>query len=100
MQKSFSDFVSQQNQEVKNEKLEQAKKKVQTEDMSGFEDLIRNYSNYSEEELIQEFLRLTQEGKKKGTLNAESLRKLSETVRPMLNAKQQKMLDMYLNYIN
>ena len=100
MQKSFSDFVNQQNEEIKNPKLEQAKQKVQSEDMSGFEQLINNYSSYSEEELIQEFLRLTNEGKKNGTLNAENLRRLSETVKPMLNDKQKKMLEMYLNYIS
>ena len=43
MQKSFSDFVNQQNEEIKNPKLEQAKQKVQSEDMSGFEQLINNY---------------------------------------------------------
>ena len=100
MQKSFSEYVNQQNEEIKNPKLEQAKQKVQSEDMSGFEQLINNYSNYSEDELIQEFLRLTKEGKKNGTLNTDNLKKLSETVKPMLNEKQKKMLEMYLNYIS
>ena len=98
MNRSFSEFVnSEQNSQ---QKMEQAKQKVQTEDMSGFEDLINNYSSYSEDELIQEFLRLTNEGKKNGTLNTDSLRKLSETVKPMLTPKQQKMLEMFLNYIS
>ena len=99
MQDSFSNFVNNENKNFSNE-FEQAKEKVKTEDMSGFEELIKNYSSYSEEELISEFLRLTNEGKKNGTLNTERLKQLSQTVKPMLNEKQQKMLDMFLNYVN
>lgn len=98
MNKSFSDFVN--SEQSTQEKIQQAKQKVQTEDMSGFEELINNYSSYTEDELVQEFLRLTNEGKRNGTLNTESLKKLSETVKPMLTPKQQKMLEMFLNYIS
>lgn len=101
MENSFSDFVNnQQNNTNTTDKFEEAKQKVQSQDMSGFEELIKNYSNYSEEELISEFLRLTNEGKKNGTLNTERLKQLSSTVKPMLTPKQQKMLDMFLNYVD
>ena len=99
MQNSFSDFVNNQQNNQTNNQFEQAKEKVQQEDMSGFEELIKNYSSYSEEELISEFLRLTKEGKQNGTLNTESLKQLSQTIKPMLTPKQQKMLDMFLNYV-
>ena len=98
MQNSFSQFVNSQ-ENITNEQFEQAKEKVQQEDMSGFEELIKNYSSYSEDELIKEFLRLTKEGKQNGTLNTESLKQLSSTIKPMLTTKQQKMLDMFLNYV-
>ena len=101
MENSFSDFVNnQQNNTNTTDKFEEAKQKVQSQVMSGFEELIKNYSNYSEEELISEFLRLTNEGKKNGTLNTERLKQLSSTVKPMLTPKQQKMLDMFLNYVD
>lgn len=96
--KSFSDFA---NTNIPKEESEiKEPNGFKREDMSGFEDLINNYSKYSEKELMQEFLRLTQEGKKNGTLNSKSLRALSETVMPMLNKKQQEMLKMYLSYID
>ena len=98
MNKSFSEFVN--SEQLSQEKIEQVKQQVKKEDMSGFEELVKNYSSYTEEELIQEFLRLTNEGKKNGTLNTESLKQLSQTIKPMLTPKQQKMLDMFLNYIS
>lgn len=99
MQNSFSEFVNNQSSENNNINFEEAQKKVQQQDMSGFEELIKNYSNYSEDELISEFVRLTKEGKKNGTLNTQNLKQLSQTIKPMLNAKQQKMLDMFLTYV-
>lgn len=60
---------------------------------------INEYSGYSSDRLINEFMKLTLEKKRKGELSDSELEKLKNTIEPMLNAEQKKSLESLLKMV-
>ena len=90
----FSDFVNANNSF---ETMNGNKESVGNEKM---EDLIEKYSSYSQADLLSEFMKLTNEKKKKGELNESELNSLKQTISPFLNNEQKNNLDKIMNVIN
>ena len=64
-------------------------------DTKNVEDLINKYSSYSEKELMQELIKLSNEKKQNGTLN-QDLNNFSNVLSPYLNEEQKsKMNDLF-----
>lgn len=93
---NFSDFI-------KNEKNDNYTSTINTEekqvDKDKLEDMIENYSHLSQDELMNEFLKLTMEKKKKGALTDSELNNIKSTILPFLNEEQKSNLEKVLNLV-
>ena len=90
----FSEFLN------KNGDSENVCKKEEVVNREKLEDLIDKYSTYSQTDLISEFMKLTNEKKKKGELNESEMNSLKQTISPFLNDEQKNNLDKIMNVIN
>ena len=98
MGNKFSDFLNTEindNNKI-NEKISEKKFENNSNiDTKNVEDLINKYSTYSEKELMQELIKLSNEKKQNGTLN-QDLNNFSNVLRPYLNEEQKsKMNDLF-----
>lgn len=88
---NFSDYINSTNiddeKNIKNNKNEK------------LEDLIENYSKLSDNDLMKEFLKLTIERKKQGSLSDGELETLKSTILPYLDEKQKNTLENLLEMI-
>ncbi len=83
---------------------EYIKNDVKKENFAGVDnaelnDAINKYSDYSEQELINEFLSETNKKKQSGELNDEKIEKMKETLLPYLNDKQKTKLNQIINMV-
>lgn len=85
---NFSDFVKNNSF---NDKEDEKKENTQK-----LEDMISNYQQLSQNDLMKNFLKLTIEKKKKGELKKEELEAVKNTLSPMLNDEQRGMLNELL----
>ena len=96
MQK-FSDYIkNNKNEETKNNfhnKEESLKSK------ESLQKKIDEYSEYSSDKLLSEFMKLTIEKKKRGELTDSELLNLKNTISPMLSAEQRKSLDALIQMV-
>lgn len=89
---NFSDFIkNQNNQEKKSENKKYTKEEL--------EDKINDYSKLSSDKLLEEFMRLTIEKKRKGELSDNELQNVKNTISPMLNTEQKAQLDKLLGIV-
>ncbi len=98
MGNKFSDFLNTEindNNKI-NEKISEKKFENNSNiDTKNVEDLINKYSTYSEKELMQELIKLSNEKKQNGTLN-QDLNNFSNVLSPYLNEEQKsKMNDLF-----
>ena len=94
MQK-FSDFVK--NDNISNEDINNSSENIKTkEDMQS---KIDKYSSYSSDRLLNEFMKLTLEKKKRGELSDSELEKLKNTILPMLNTEQIQSLENLIQMV-
>lgn len=98
MGNKFSDFLNTKindNNKI-NEKISEKKFENNSNiDTKNVEDLINKYSSYSEKELMQELIKLSNEKKQNGTLN-QDLNNFSNVLSPYLNEEQKsKMNDLF-----
>lgn len=94
------DFKSFCNTEVKNES---AKKTYQSDNQKfnnisenekeKAENLVDKYKGYSQQDLMQELLKITNEKKRNGTYNSEQMQNTYNTLSGMLPQEQRQMLD-------
>lgn len=63
------------------------------------EDMINEYQKLNSNELMNEFIRLTIEKKKKGELKKEELDSIRQTIVPYLNGEQKTMLEKLLDMV-
>lgn len=63
-----------------------------TNNVNDYENIINKYKNYDQSTLTNEFLQQADKLKKEGKLNSSYLTNLQNTLAPMLNADQKKML--------
>ena len=86
--KEFSENKKQNHEEEVNDKV---KKNI--------EDKVDYYSNFSNDELYNEFLKEVNKGKKNGTINKQKLNEIKETILPFLDNDKRKKLDELLKII-
>lgn len=65
-----------------------------------YEKIIEKYSNFSDQELLQEFMSLTLAKKKQGDLKSDELEKIKGTLSPYLTSTQMANLDKVIDVIN
>jgi len=63
------------------------------------EELLSKYSSYNQNELLNEFIKLTYEKKQKGELDAKEINNLKQTIVPFLNNEQKENLDKILSMV-
>ena len=80
MANKFSDYLK-TNTTTNDEKI-----KVNKEEF--FKDMIDKYAGYSQEQLMQEFIKMSSLKKQQGTLNQSEISKLQTTLFPYLNEEQ------------
>lgn len=64
------------------------------------EDFISRYQNLSSSELMNEFMKLTIEKKRKGELRHDELNSIKETISPYLNDEQNSNLEKLMKMVN
>lgn len=87
---NFSDYI---NSNKINEGLHEKKTK------ESLQSKIDEYSGFSQDRLMSEFIKLTIEKKKRGELTNDELQSLKNTIVPMLNNEQKIMLDKMLQMV-
>ena len=80
------------------------KDKEKLEEISGkygeqVDDLIGRFQGMSEPDLMREIFGIINQKKRDGTFNPTEIRKLADTIRPMLNNEQQQKLDVLLGML-
>lgn len=96
---NFSEYIKDKENKCYNESgggERENKDKYSKEDL---EDMINRYSRYSGNELMNEFLKLTIEKKKRGELDDGTINTLKTTLAPMLNDEQKNNLNKILEMI-
>ena len=94
---NFSDFIKNEkhSDNINNTKTND-EKQVNKDDL---EDMINSYSKLGQDELLNEFMKLTLEKKKKGVLDEKELNNIKSTIEPFLNEEQKSILDKILNMV-
>lgn len=64
------------------------------------ENKVDYYSSFSSDELLNEFIKEVNKGKKNGTIDKQKLSEIKETLLPFLDNERRKKLDELLNIIN
>lgn len=90
---NFSEFIK-NNNNVKESKQENHK--YSNDEL---QDMINKYSTLSEDKLINEFIKLTIEKKRKGELSDSQLEQLKKTIVPMLDEKQVESLNNLIQLV-
>lgn len=88
----FSDFVKDEN----NSEVKHIREKVSEENLSK---LIDKYSTYSQDDLMEEFVKEGARKKENGELSDENLLKIKNVLTPYLNSEQQQKLNDLLNKV-
>ena len=89
----FSDYINEEKNN--NSKIN----KNQEEKNDYLKSKIEEYSNYSQDKLINDFVKLTIEKKKRGELTDNELNSLRNTISPMLNNAQKDNLEKLLQMV-
>lgn len=89
----FSDYINEEKNN--NSKIN----KNQEEKNDYLKSKIEEYSNYSQDKLINDFVKLTIEKKKRGELTDNELNSLKNTISPMLNNVQKDNLEKLLQMV-
>lgn len=89
---NFSDYIKRTNLDSKNID-------VDNKNSEHLEEMIDRYSKLSDNDLMEEFLRLTIEKKKQGKLNDGELEILKNTIIPYLSDNQKNSLENLLDMI-
>lgn len=85
----FSDFAKKPS--VSEDAPNKSKEKV--------EDYMNKYSNLSQEELMKEFLKVSNEKKRNGGFSASEINNIKSTLAPFLNDEQKLNLDNLINMV-
>ena len=83
MANKFSDFNPASNNTYHNKSM----------DNDYLQGLINNYSKLSQDELMSEFMKLSAEKKRNGTLNNTEINRIKTTIFPYLNDGQKQMFE-------
>ena len=95
MIKNFSDYIKNQNNVSDTNSA-----KTQNANKEDLEKLIEMYSNFSDDKLMSEFIKMTIERKKRGNLDSAEMVRIRSTIEPFLNAEQKQNLNKVFVLIN
>lgn len=99
MNNKFSDYTNSKiDDNINFEKVEEFKNE-KPQDYENIENMINQYSNLSQNELLSEFLKMAYEKKKNGTLTEGDIANLRNTIYPMLTPQQKQNFDNLMNVI-
>lgn len=87
----FSDFTK-NNQFENTSKLETEKEKV-------VEGYMNKYKNFSQQDLLNEFVKLTNQKKANGEFNQAEIDRIKETLNPYLTNEQKQNLENLINMV-
>jgi len=73
--------------------------KVSSERESEINDMVNKYSGYSEDELVNEFVRQTNLKRQSGEMDDAGLDKIKDTLSPYLNKEQQARLNEIMKMV-
>lgn len=96
---NFSDYIKNNKSNKSSSVSEDYKIEGDSKTKENLQSKIDEYSNYSSDKLISEFVRLTIEKKRKGELTDFELEKLKSTITPMLNDEQKKTLENLMQMV-
>ena len=96
---NFSDYIKNNKSNKSSSVSEDYKIEGDSKIKENLQSKIDEYSNYSSDKLISEFVRLTIEKKRKGELSDFELEKLKSTITPMLNDEQKKTLENLMQMV-
>ena len=96
---NFSDYIKNNKSNKSSSVSEDCKIESDSKTKENLQSKIDEYSNYSSDKLISEFVRLTIEKKRKGELTDFELEKLKSTITPMLNDEQIKTLENLMQMV-
>lgn len=94
---NFSDFIKSDKKDL-NSKETQINNNAEV-NKENLEEMIENYSKFSQDELLNEFMKLTLEKKKKGILDEKELNNIKSTIEPFLNDEQKNNLEKIFNLV-
>ena len=94
--KKFSDYVYNSN----NASTEVERHDTNNVNSQNMEELIDKYSKFSSNELMNEFVKMTIERKKRGELKEQEIAQLKNTLAQYLSEEQKNNLDRILNMVN
>ncbi len=107
MKKNLFDFTNENVDEVKKDTNKDVGQKIFDDVKNLNEDikqeaseLYNKYKNYSQNELINEFISTSKQKIKQGSLSKESLRKTLNTILPYINDEQKTFFDNLINSID
>ena len=93
---NFNDYL---NSSGKNTSKQTENKNSERPSNEKLEDMINEYQKLNSNELMNEFIKLTIEKKKKGELKKEELDSIRQTIVPYLNGEQKTMLEKLLDLV-
>lgn len=92
---NFSDFL---NQNKDNTSID-VKRKSGPVDEKNLEQKIEEYSKFSKDELMSEFIKMTIQKKKQGELSSKDLENIKSTILPYLNGEQKENMENLLKIV-
>ena len=70
------------------------------EAVNNVEEQLKKYENFSQAELMQEFIKESKKQKQNGNLDRDKMENIKSTLLPFLNSNQQKQLDYLMGIVN
>lgn len=101
MSRKFSDFTNSNLEEFRkqNESAVNSFKNQNQQDYNMFNEAISKYSQMSQTELFNEFLKVAHEKKRNGTLTFAYIDNIRQTIFPLISPEQQKIFNDLVNEI-
>lgn len=94
---NFSDYIKSSNDTTNSKSTGSGHNKVYSEEY--LNKLIEDYSKQSKDSLVNEFMKLTIEKKKRGELTHSDIERLKATLSPMLNNEQRENLEKLMQVV-
>ena len=100
MAKNLFDFGDEKLEEIFDKKEEMEKEIFENNNTNDVKNLFNKYKNYSQDELMDEFLTTSKQKIKDGSLTVEGLQNIIKNLTPFLNSEQIDFLKGIINRVN
>lgn len=94
----FSDYRKNNFDNINKKEIEEQLHKSNI-DKEQVEKMMNSYSSYSQEELLEEFFKLSEQKKKDGSLSDSDINNIKNTLTPYLSEEQQQNLNKIINLV-